>query len=246
MFLSLKNTPKLFIGLLTVVFLAGCSEKQVGNLYFPLQKDLSWTYTVTTEYPDDVTQSELTITNVGKQYFDDKPYFVRRTSSGIDYYLNHDETGVYREGLRTLVEMKPRLDRERRYVLKTPLLIGTDWNEITRPLLLLRVHPYRERVGKKSQVPLSYRIESVTDSVTVAAGKFENCIKVVAEGKIEIYTDAVNGYTDIPINTEEWYAPGVGLVKQIRYELYDQVIEGMNTPIFIGGKTTLELQSYNK
>lgn len=231
---------------LLLVFITSCSDKKQGNSYFPLNKGLSWTYGVTTEYRDESKRTELTITSLGRQDYGEKSYYVRRTSSGIDYYLNHDEQGVYREGLRTLVELKPRLDKDRRYVLKTPMQVGTNWNEITRPLLLLRLHPYRERVGKKSQIPLEYRIESVTDEITIAAGTFKNCIKVVAEGKTEIYTDAVNGYTDIPINVEEWYAPGVGLIKQVRYELYDQVIKGMNTPIFMGGKTTLELLAFDK
>ena len=147
--------------------------------------------------------------------------------------------------MRTLVESKPRTDRARRYVLKLPLAIGTEWREISRPLIMLRVYPYRVRVGKDAQVPLIYRIESLSETVTVPAGTFENCIKVVANGTFNTYTDAVSGDTEIPMKVEEWYASGVGLIKQIRYELDGDIIDIFNTPVFLGGHSTLALQSFD-
>ncbi len=239
---TIRATRLFNYGILALL-LTGCSEKPQGNPYFPLQKGLSWTYKVTTKYPDQILQDSITITNIGRQSFGKNSYFVRRTNTGIDYYLNHDEQGVYREGLRTVVETKPRLDREKRFVLKTPLEIGTEWREISRPVLLLRVYPYRERAGKSAQVPMTYRIESITATVTVPAGTFDNCIKVTANGSFNSHIDAVNGETEIPLTTEEWYAPGVGLVKQIRSELQGESITVFNTPIFLGGRTTLELES---
>lgn len=225
--------------------LSACSEKPQGDEHFPLQKGLSWTYIVSTTYPDSIDQSRLTIENLGKQKFDDKSYFVRRTSSGIDYYLNFDELGVYREGLRTLVELKPRLDRDRRYVIKYPLVLGTNWSEITRPLILMRVFPYKKRAGDGTQLPLSYQIESLSETVEVPAGVFENCIKVVGTGIFEVYTDGVNGYSEIPISVEEWYAPGVGLVKQIRHEMDGETISITDTPVFVGGNTSLVLEKFS-
>ncbi len=237
----------LILSILLVFSLASCSEKPVGSEYFPLNEGMSWTYSLKTEYSnkEESLEKELTITNLGKEKFGKKTYYVRRTSSGIDYYHNFDETGLYREALRTLVESKPRLDRANRYVLKLPLAIGTEWREISRPLLMLRVYPYRVRVGKDAQVPLIYRIESLSETVTVPAGTFENCIKVVANGTFNTYTDAVSGDTEIPIKVEEWYAPGVGLVKQIRYELDGDIIDIFNTPVFLGGHSTLALQSFD-
>ncbi|MFT5396154.1 MAG: hypothetical protein ACI85N_001351 [Gammaproteobacteria bacterium] len=231
---------------LLLVFLAGCSEKPIGSEYFPLNKGMSWTYKLHTDYGDDIesTKRQLTISNLGSKKFGKKTYFVRRTSSGIDYYLNYDDTGVFREALRTVVESKPRLDRDRRYVLKQPLSIGSEWREISRPLLILRVYPFRVRVGKDAQVPMIYRIESLTETVTVPAGTFENCIKVVAEGSFSTYTDAVSGHTEIPMRVEEWYAAGVGLVKQVRQELDGDIIDVFNTPVFVGGNSILALESF--
>jgi hypothetical protein len=243
----MKLINHIMLSLVLAMSLSSCSEKPVGSKYFPLNEGMTFTYSLKTEYSNEKESIDkwLTITNMGKEETGNKSYFVRRTSSGIDYYINFDEQGIFREALRTMVESKPRLDRARRYILKQPLAIGTEWREISRPLLMLRVYPYRVRVGKDAQVPMIYRIESLSETVTVPAGTFENCIKVVANGTFNTYTDAVSGDTEIPMKVEEWYAPDVGLVKQIRYELDGDIIDIFNTPVFLGGHSTLSLESYD-
>ena len=130
---------------------------------------------------------------------------------GIDYYHNYDESGVFREALRTVVESKPRLDRDKRYVLKLPLDIGTGWREIRSTINLAGVYPYRVRVGKDAQVPINYQIESCLKRSQFQQALFENCIKVAGEGSFKTYTDSVTGEKEIPMYVEEWYAPGVRL-----------------------------------
>lgn len=242
----MKKNNCILLTLLLVFSLASCSDKPVGSEYFPLNKGWSWTYNSITDYDGELEtiKKELTITNLGIKKSGKKSFFVRRTSSNIDYYHNYDESGVFREALRTVVETKPRMDRDKRYVLKLPLEIGTGWREISRPLILLRVYPYTVRVGKDAQVPINYQIESMSETVKVPAGTFENCIKVAGEGSFKTYTDSVTGEKEIPMYVEEWYAPGVGLIKQIRRELDGDMIDIFNTPIFIGGNTVLELKLF--
>ncbi len=227
------------------LFISGCSKTPDGTEYFPLQKGLSYTYKVTTEYTNEKYESRLTIDNLGEKSFGDKSYYVRRTSSGIDYYINNDDEGIYREALRTMVETKPRPDHRKRFIIKRPFEVGTEWKIISRPILMMRVYPYRERAGDNAQVPMIYRIEETNATVTVPAGTFENCIKVYGEGSFSAYMDSVNGQMDIPLSVEEWYAEGVGLVKQVRYELDGDVINVLNRPIFLGGKTTLVLEEFD-
>ena len=227
-----------------LVFLNACSEQPQGDIYFPLQEGLEWHYTLTTEYENESSTRELTINSLGQQTLADKSYFIRRTSSGIDYLINFDESGVYREGLRTLVELKPRLDEEKRYIFKYPLEVDSNWLEVSRPLVLLNVFPFTRKVTGML-FPLSYRIESLDETVTVPAGTFTHCLKVVGEGVAEIFTDAVRGLNEIPIKVEEWYAPSVGLVKQVRYEMDGQTIKISDTPAYVGGNSRLELVRYH-
>ncbi len=232
------------LALIALLCLQGCGDAESENSYFPLTRGYSWQYRVTTVYPNSSEEKILRIENIGSERHNDKTYHVRRTSTGIDYYLAEDDQGIYRAALRTLVENQPRWDPEPRFVLKYPLQTGTSWREISRPLILLRVFPNVKRVGEKSQIPMSYRIESINESVDVPAGHFENCIKVVAEGEIEVFTDAVHGMKQIPLSVEEWYAAGVGLVKQVRYEMDGESVNITDTPVFLGGHTSLELESF--
>ncbi len=229
----------LFLFTWILLLTIGC-EHSASNDYFPLREGKNWTYLLTTTYPEETLRETVTLENLGEISITDKTYHVRRSSHGIDYYLNRDETGIYRSALRTLVELKPRLDTNQRFVLKYPLSKGTNWQQITRPMILMRVFP-NTHLAKSAQVPMIFEIMSTDESVTVPAGTFEHCIKVVGEGETEIYTDGVNGYTRIPFKVEEWYAPGVGLVKQVRYELDGESISVAKTPIFLGGNKRLEL-----
>lgn len=226
------------------LLLCACSEKTIGDKYFPLQEGLSWKYDVTTQYVTESSQSKLAINNIGKVNLGDKSYYIRRTSSGIDYYINFDDKGIYREAIRTLVEMKPRLDEEKRYIFKYPLSIDSHWITSSQPLVLLNVFPFRQR-ATGLHFPMSYKIESLNNSITVPAGVFENCLKIIGEGVAEVYTDAVNGFNEIKIVSEEWYAPDVGLVKMVRYEMDGEIIKISDTPAYLGGHTKLELTHFD-
>ena len=239
-----KKTLYTFFYLYLFVFIVACNSQSDVNKYFPLQKGLSWEYKITTTYPEETNTSFITIKTLGKKKIDGKSYNIRRTSSGIDYYINADEKGIYREGLRTKVEVKPRKDNAIRYVLKYPLEIGSAWNEISGPIIFGRLFPYKEALGDEYKFPLNYQIVSTSEIIEVDAGRYENCIKVVGEGTFGIYTDAINGYVDIPILVEEWYAPNVGLVKLTREEIFEDTKPETKVSIFRGGKTVLELQSF--
>jgi hypothetical protein len=43
-------------------------------------------------------------------------------------------------------------------------------------------------------------------------------MKVVGEGHLNLYTDPVNGFSDVPLISREWYCQNVGLVKFEREE----------------------------
>ena len=224
--------------------LFACTNPQEGNTYFPLQKNLVWKYQVETKYNNETIKDTLSITSLGKQMVGGKSYYIRRTSSGIDYYINFDDQGVYREAKRTMVEIKPRPDPEKRFIFKFPLQPDTNWRQVSQPLVLLYVFPFRQRLTG-IQIPMSYHIDSLDAEVTVPAGTFKNCLKITGEGFTEIFTDSINGFYKIPIEVEEWYAPDIGLVKQVRYELDGETISISETPVYIGGRSSLELTAFS-
>ena len=44
------------------------------------------------------------------------------------------------------------------------------------------------------------------------------CLRVRGEARLNLYTDPVNGFTDVPLTSREWYCKGHGLVKFEREE----------------------------
>ena len=44
------------------------------------------------------------------------------------------------------------------------------------------------------------------------------CLRVVGQARLNLYTDPVNGFTDVPLISREWYCKGLGLVKLEREE----------------------------
>ena len=89
---------------------------------------------------------------------------------------------------------------------------------MTVPYLLRRQNEFPRSLKHSHQAKMTYRIESLTESVEVPYGKYTGCALVKGEATIKIFTDPINGFTDVPLITQEWYCPKVGLVKFEREE----------------------------
>lgn len=222
-------------GLLLIAGLAGCDKAPTG--YFPLEPGLNWKYRVTTVSAGETRRSLFGMTNLGTDLLDGEQVHIRRSSSGTDYYFKHDATGVYRVAKRSVVEKRPRHDEEPRYVLKYPLASAGEWAAPSHVYVLHRVHPYEESLTRGVRFVMTYRVEATDARVTVPAGRFEDCVLVRGEGLVTVYSDAVRGFTEIPITTLEWYARGVGLVRLERSE-------NLHTTVFAGGSKVFELDRF--
>lgn len=161
---------------------------------------------------------------------------VRITSDGTRYYIAENSGGIYRNAKRTLIESKPTVDNSPHWVLKYPLRNGTQWSNPTYPFVLRRIYPYEERLTRGMNLKMSFQIVAEDETVIVPAGRFDSCIRVEGEANLTLYADARSGYEEILINTTEWYAPGVGLVKLLREE-------PLANDVFAGGKVVYELKS---
>lgn len=225
---------RLFI-LLGSLLLAACGKEPPD--YFPLTEGLHWEYRVVTTTRQGVERSAYAVDNLGQTDVDDEDYWLRRSSTGIDYYLQRDASGIYRSGKRTLIEYTPRWDERQRYVLKQPFTVQTQWEAESHPYILQRLHPFEERFTRSLRFLMNYRIEAIDETVTVPAGTFEHCLKVRGEAVAPVLADPAIGVSEVPVTTEEWYAPGVGLVRLLRRE-------ELNTAHVFGGEIVMELTAF--
>src|SRR4030095_5005129 len=85
-----------------------------------------------------------------------------------------------------------------------PLERGKTWEEEAETTFL----------SKPVSLTLKSKIESVGETVSVPAGDFEGCVKVLAEGSKRIpLPGSYSRFDIVSVRYETWYAPEVGLVK---------------------------------
>ena len=202
-----------------LVLLSGCSGRDMGNSWFPLRSGEQQTLAVTYKM-DEAREAEQWVMRVDEpSVFQDQPVAVRHHSAGVSYYLKVDEQGVRRIATRTDIDEDPTADAEPLWVLKAPYQVGTEWTTVTVPYLLQRRNEYPRDLKYTHKAQMTWRIEAVDDSVQLPDGsEHRPCLRVVGQARLNLYTDPVNGFTDVPLISREWYCQGEGLVKLEREE----------------------------
>ena len=252
MCISTRSTNYLYIVCLLLIFilLTSCSSDQ-QNTYFPLQEGLQWHYQVTIKTSEGTVNYPLVMTNHGKETIDGKEYYMRRSSKGIDYYLQYfPESGeVVRVAKRTFNDRKPVFDENMITVLKAPLnnfkeyqeSIHNEWVINTQPYLLKSTSTSREDhiIRKSVTIPMVYKVISNTDVITTVSGQYEDCLHIRGRGNIDVRRILSIIADNIQFDVHEWYAPNVGLVKMTWSEIVDS---SYNT----GGDYQLELVSFDQ
>lgn len=229
----------ILIMLIASVGLIGCSDKPATNDYFPLQEGLSWQYRYQLTTSAKQEQGRYTVTNLGTTEIGNETVTIRRTSTDRDYYLLQKPDGIYRYASRTLFETHPVVDEPARPVLPTPYLGSSErtWSSTTTSYVIHRTGPSTiASANATKDFVMNYRIASQDETVIVPAGKFEHCLLVEGDATLTLFADPMTGYTDIPVKTREWYAPGVGMVKLER-------TEPLETSVYKGGRYVFELIS---
>lgn len=245
----LANRHPILVSVLALILatffmvLTGCSSEPGNPGWFPLNPGWTWTYRLTTTTDQGSKQETFTVTNVGLRAFDDAPTATeRRNSFGTRTFIVSDAAGIYRVASQNEAEYEPTLDEsaDRTWVVRAPIKVGTVWQARTRPYLLTRAMdwPYELKYGKP--VVMQYEIASLTETVQVPAGTFTGVMHIVGEHTMKLYTDPVSGWADVPVITNEWYAPGVGMIKLTREE------KVAPSKYYRGGTISFELESLKR
>ncbi len=201
------------------LLLGGCSGRDMGNEWFPLREGDGQTLAVTYEMDEPREPEQWTVRVQPAATFQDQPVAVRHHSAGVSYYLKVDEQGIRRVATRTDIDEQPTADAEPVWVLKAPYQVGTEWITPTVPYLIQRKNEHPRDLKYTHKALMTWRIEAVDDKVQLADGsELKPCLRVVGEARLNLYTDPVNGFSDVPLISREWYCKGMGLVKLQRQE----------------------------
>jgi hypothetical protein len=191
----------------------------MGNEWFPLREGDEQTLAVTYAMDEAREPEHWTMRVQAPASVQDQPVAVRHHSAGVSYYLQVDEQGIRRVATRTDIDNEPTADADPLWVLKAPYQVGTEWTTVTVHYLLQRKNEHPRDLKHTHKAQMTWRIEAVDDAVKLSDGStHQPCLRVVGQARLNLYTDPVNGFTDVPLISREWYCQGLGLVKFEREE----------------------------
>lgn len=207
--------------------LSACTQPNLGHDWFPLREGDEQTLAVSYVTDEARAPESWTLRVLAPSTFNQQPVAVRRHSAGVRYFLKVDEQGIRRVATQTDLDREPQPDPEPVWVLKAPYRVGTEWTTVTVPHLLQRKNEHPRDLKHTHKALMTWRIEAVDDTVRLADGReHAPCLRVVGVAHLNLYTDPVHGFTDVPLTSREWYCHGQGLVALEREE---QVPQGFMT-----------------
>jgi len=216
--------------------LSACGQTELD--YFPLEAGRYWRYQMTYQTMDGTFKGVYAVENLPPQKTDGQVIYVRQLLDGSFDYLQIDDKGLLLKGREKTVNLDTRYTDAIQYIFQFPLQAGTLWEDTVLSKALIKTGPpQKTEFHIIARIPVTAKIESMTDSVKVPAGTFENCMRIVISGNAFIDAGNYVGKTIVRLNETNWYAPGVGLVKSVRKE-------STKHKALDKGEITLVLESY--
>lgn len=223
--------------LLGATALTACKAPPDDQSYFPLHVGARWTYALRTDMAKPPVDATLVLSVERKETLDGEAVTVRRSASGVEYYIREDGRGMVRVATRTDLEEQPQMDEAPIRILPARLDVGAQWSGTAAPVLLQRELEFPHELKYEYRASMTYRIAAIDDTLEVPAGRLGPCVRVEGSGMFKIYKDGLVGVADQTIDSTEWYCKGVGLARFDRDEPAD-------SRMLKGGKVSYVLTDY--
>lgn len=233
----MHSTAVKVIILTCMVFFSGCSEAP-EDYYFPLGEGKYWRYQMIYQTMDGNFRGVYAVENLTAQKHGDEITHMRRLLDGSYNFFQVNDTGILLVRREKTIDLDTDYTDTDQYLFQFPLQVGTAWeSSVISKALIKTGPPQKTEFHIRARVPVTARIASLTDTVTVPAGTFENCLRIESRGDSFINAGNYVGKTIVRLEETNWYAPGVGLVKSFRQE-------STKSKALDQGEITLELESY--
>lgn len=208
--------------------------------YFPLNAGRTWRYDLDIQTMDGLQHRRYMVENLpAVMSADHQRWIPRRKGDGSVSYYREDAQGITRVAERP-AEDEPVLPLVPQTVLRYPLIVGANWGSKGRTVTLERSTPPEQSLTKLDvEMDMQYTVISTEAVVETPAGHFAHCLVVKGSGSASRDVGYYIGQTDLRIESTEWYAPDVGLVKAMRAE----TTTDSSIP---RGEYTLQLTAYRR
>lgn len=213
---------KLVTGVL-ILFLLTANGILLADDYLPLKKGLKRTYSINGEITKRVENFEER--KLGKKKVTPQKIEVNGATSFI--FIRDTRKGQILFAKQAADAAEPTILEEEVYLNKG-LKSGNTWERDFTTTLMM----------EELTLPLNYEVQKKKETVTVPAGTFEKCIKVVAEGEVD-RDKGLLGTIKLTIVKTEWYADKVGLIKSVTHKSGNHMLIGDEN-------TIMQLTSYEK
>ena len=215
--MSARLTLPPLLCLIFASLLIGCAKQD--NAPFPTDPGRWWYYQTRTQILKDVSEQRLLISNLAR----DQHSFQQRRQASWDHQFGFTGKGLVHqqyfnrgEGMGTLREVNA-------LVLPQTLAVGEAWTfSSALHLIESRTFATEDHLGHRPlPLVMHAKIAAIDDTVRVPAGRYTGCIRVEASGETTVPTDRGSSTATVKAEQQEWYAPGVGLVRLTRKETSD-------------------------
>jgi len=194
--------------------------------YYPLKEGMVWEYQITRKGLGDIGggTSIWTRKALAPRKLNDKKVVPLQDQNGYLVFVIEDDIGVGNYARQNISDIEPRTLQPIDYFIKYPLkTVATDQKKSNTILLERAV-----------DVDLTVTIETLSDTVTVPAGTFENCLRIKYWGKkTERIAFPIESTAIIEIEGFDWYAKNVGGIKAIRTEKTNNLQLGWSKQMII-------------
>lgn len=188
--------------------------------FYPLAKNRWSIYSVVDQVLGETRTNRYLTLNLGTVNFAEQRVQAIRSQTHTLEFFHRNEQGVWRLAQRHSNSAGMQSDNPARRILPAELQLGTTWTATTSlGLIESRTFARRDRIiARHYELELSKTVTALDQQVSVPAADFSGCIEVTGHGQTVVETDRGNAEAMVTVETREWYAPNVGLVKLTRRE----------------------------
>jgi len=206
-----------FLCSLLLIGVAGCTDSTTG--FYPLDAGLWWYYRTETTILEDKREQRFLVANLGRGEYMGEKVYLQRQSAGRELYFQLTSRGVERVGTRVGVGESPTLESPT-LVLSADLELASSWTTTSRLALVeSRTFARQDKLRNVNlPVDLTMTVASIDETTSVPAGTFKSCIRLDGKGGRTVRIDRGNASATVTVILQEWYAPGIGLIKMTRSE----------------------------